>query len=61
MTAAALVDRHTAAENPLRSVHESVSCPVLRVRSIPVLKIESILLLRLGNSKYPVTNKAETQ
>lgn len=61
MTAVVLVDRHTPAENQLRSVHESVSSQVLRVRSIPVLKIEPKLHLRLGNSKYPVTNKAETQ
>ena len=61
MTAVALVDRHTPAENQLRSVRESVSSPILQVRSIPILKIEPKLHLRLGNSKYPVTNKAETQ
>jgi len=61
MTAVALVDQHTAAENPLRSVHESLSSPVLRVGSNPVLKIEPKLYLRLGNSKYPVINKDETQ
>lgn len=61
MTSAALVDQHTAADNPLRSVHESVSSPVLWVRSIPILKVESKLLLRLGNVKYSVINKAKIQ
>jgi hypothetical protein len=61
MTAVVLVDRHTAAERPLRGVHESVSSPVLRVQSIPILKIEPELHLRLGNSKYLVTNIVETQ
>lgn len=51
MTSVAVVVQHTAAENPLRSVHESVSSPVLRVRSIAILKVKPNLCLRLGKAR----------
>jgi len=43
------VVQHTAAENPLRSVHESVFAPILQVKLIPKLKVESKLSIRLGS------------